>query len=67
MYHRAVCRAVSCGLNPSLPTGCSYSLDGFRLAAGTSEMAIPRLDHFKELGVTHVELLPNIRLAGTHS
>jgi hypothetical protein len=24
MYHWAVCRAVSCGLNPSLPTGFNY-------------------------------------------
>ena len=51
---------------PPLASGVVYELHvGTFTTEGTFEAAIPRLDHLKRLGVTHVELMPVNEFPGT--
>ncbi|HEX6816797.1 MAG TPA: malto-oligosyltrehalose trehalohydrolase [Ktedonobacterales bacterium] len=53
---------------PPLSSGVLYELHiGTFTPEGTFESAISRLDHLKDLGVTHIELMPVAEFAGTRN
>src|SRR5690606_7245016 len=52
---------------PPLSSGLIYELHiGTFTPEGTFDAAIERLDHLRELGVTHVEIMPVNAFSGTH-